>query len=131
MKNIAINNRSFKLYIKTECWTTPRAKTNIDFILIDEQTDQICATARIRMFENEIPILCALFVQEDFRDMGLGRYMQLIREHHCLHQLNSKFARLYARKDSWMRKWYERRDYKPQATKHENPDLIWMLKHLT
>jgi len=77
-------------------------------------------------------VLSGLHVDTRFRKNGLGLQLQEMRED-LAQVLGCERVQLFCEKDSWMRKWYEKRGYKENGEyerkdPRDKEDMIWMVK---
>ena len=72
--------------------------------------------------------LANLLVNKDYRNKGLGKQLQEIREQ-IGKDLNANTSCLWVKKDSWMFEWYQRRGYLELKT-HSRKGFVWMTKPL-
>lgn len=88
------------------------------------------AYARAYTFDNDQTTfyLDSLSVNLDFRNKGFGTTLQKEREQ-IAREKGYKYAMLWVKKYTWMRKWYKRRGYKYyKPYKQEN--AVWLRKLL-
>ena len=72
--------------------------------------------------------LANLFVNTDYRNKGIGKQLQEIREQ-IGKELNANTSCLWVKKGSWLFKWYQRRGYSELKT-HAQKGFVWMSKSL-
>jgi|GEM_PF-1111550 len=87
------------------------------------------AFARIYWYndDNETVYLDWLSVDPKFREQGIGKDLQLIREGMGV-CLGAKTSCLWVNKDTWMHEWYKRRGYEDWFDRKEQENTIWMRK---
>jgi len=73
--------------------------------------------------------LDSLSVLKKYRGNHYATKMQVIREKFGKKK-GCKYAYLYVKRKSWMRKWYKRRGYVFVEVKKDNDQYIWMKKPL-
>ena len=72
--------------------------------------------------------LSNLLVNPDYRNNGIGKQLQEIREQ-IGRDLNANTSCLWVKKESWMFDWYQRRGYSELKT-HARKGFVWMSKSL-
>ena len=85
--------------------------------------------ARACIYHNDPSCICLsdLYVQDDFRNKGEGKYLQEVRENIGI-SLGCDTALLSVKKNSWMFEWYERRGYEYYMDDIDN--YLFMTKKL-
>jgi GNAT superfamily N-acetyltransferase len=78
--------------------------------------------------DNTTVYLSNLLVNPNYRNKGIGKKMQEIREQ-IGKDLNAKTSCLWVKKESWMYKWYQRRGYS-DLKDHNQKGFVWMTKPL-
>ena len=78
--------------------------------------------------DNSTVYLSNLVVYPQFRNKGVGKQLQEIREQ-IGRDLNANISCLWVKNGTWMHEWYKRRGYS-NLKDHEQKGFVWMSKPL-